>query len=98
MAQRSILLAWELVSLEPLFVTTLTSYTVISNPVATFWTCVEMLKWLGESDAGDLLLEAAETVCENGVMTRDLGGTATSAEVTNAVCAEIKHRLSKKSK
>jgi len=96
MAQRSILLAWELVSLEPLSVKILTSYTGIANPVATFWTCVEMLKWLGERDAGDLLLEVAETVCEKGIMTRDLGGTATTIEVTNAVCAEIERRVCKK--
>lgn len=57
-----------------------------------------MLKWLGERDAGDLLLEVAETVCEKGIMTRDLGGTATTVEVTNAVCAEIERRVSKKSK
>lgn len=70
----------------------------IANPVATFWTCTEMLKWLGEGEAGDLLLDIAETVCENGIMTRDLGGTATTIEVTNAVCAEIERRLGGKSK
>lgn len=71
---------------------------LVANPVATFWTCVEMLKWLGEGEAGDLLLDIAETVCENGVMTRDLGGSATTAEVTDAVCKEIERRLSSKSK
>jgi len=69
----------------------------IANPVATFWTCVEMLKWLGEGEAGDLLLDIVETVCENGITTRDLGGSATTMEVTEAVCKEIKHRLPGKS-
>lgn len=70
--------------------------TEIANPVATFWTCTEMLKWLGESDAGDRLLEIVETVCENGIMTRDLGGSATTDEVTKAVCAEIERKISGK--
>ena len=55
-----------------------------------------MLKWLGESEAGDLLLDIVETVCEKGIMTRDLGGTATTKEVTIAVCNEIERRFSGK--
>ena len=60
--------------------------------MATFWTAVEMLKWLGEDEAGDLLLDIVETVCGNGIMTKDLGGTATTVEVTTAVCEEIDRR------
>lgn len=48
-----------------------------------------MLRWLGEEPAADILLECVETVCERGVLTRDLGGTANTKEVTEAVCAEI---------
>ena len=48
-----------------------------------------MLKWLGEEKAGDALLEVVENVCERGIMTKDLGGSATTLEVTNAVCDEI---------
>jgi isocitrate/isopropylmalate dehydrogenase len=51
-----------------------------------------MLKWLGEREAGELLLDIVETVCEKGIMTRDLGGTAATNEVTAAVCAEIEKR------
>lgn len=54
-----------------------------------------MLKWLGEDAAGDLLLDIVETVCENGVMTKDLGGSATTVEVTTAVCEEIERRCKK---
>lgn len=71
---------------------------MIANPVATFWTAVEMLKWLGEGEAGDLLLDIVETVCEKGIMTKDLGGTATTVEVTNAVCDEIHRRIGGKQK
>ncbi|KAL3419267.1 tartrate dehydrogenase/decarboxylase TtuC' [Phlyctema vagabunda] len=69
----------------------------IANPVATFWTAVEMLKWLGEEEAGDLLLDIVETVCEKGIMTKDLGGSANTKEVTDAVCEEIQKRLGSKS-
>lgn len=55
-----------------------------------------MLKWLGEEKAGDILLEAVENVCEKRVMTKDLGGSATTVEVTNAVCDEIQRTLGKK--
>lgn len=54
-----------------------------------------MLTWLGEKEAADQLLDIVEAVCENGIMTKDLGGTATTVEVTNAVCDEIQNRLGK---
>lgn len=62
----------------------------LANPVGTFWTAAEMLRWLGEQAAADRLLECVENVCGNGVLTRDLGGQATTKEVTDAVCEEIK--------
>lgn len=52
-----------------------------------------MLKWLGEDKAGDILLDIVESVCEVGVVTRDLGGSATTIEVTDAVCDEIQRKL-----
>ena len=61
----------------------------IANPVATFWTAAEMLAWLGEQEAADQLMRAVETVCKKGVRTCDLGGTATTKQVTEAVIQEI---------
>ncbi len=61
----------------------------VANPVATFWTASEMLRWLGQPEAADLLMEAVENVTEGGVKTRDLGGKAGTVEVTEAVCKEI---------
>src|SRR6202165_5942303 len=58
----------------------------IANPVATFWTAVLMLEHLGEAEGARRLMSAVESVTESGVRTRDLGGTATTAEVTRAVC------------
>ncbi|OJJ00559.1 hypothetical protein ASPVEDRAFT_27283 [Aspergillus versicolor CBS 583.65] len=62
----------------------------VANPVATFWTAAEMLEWLGEKTAADKLMQCVERVCESGVLTADLGGKATTVEVTSAVVEEIK--------
>jgi tartrate dehydrogenase/decarboxylase/D-malate dehydrogenase len=62
----------------------------VANPVGTFWTCVLMLEHLGEMEAARRLMQAIERVTANEKLhTRDLGGTAMTAEVTDAVCAEI---------
>lgn len=70
----------------------------IANPVATFWTAAEMLTWLGEEEASTELMRAVEAVCVSGITTVDLGGTATTKEVTAAVVAEIKLKSSKVAK
>ncbi|CAO2653245.1 Nn.00g026560.m01.CDS01 [Neocucurbitaria sp. VM-36] len=61
----------------------------VANPVATFWTASEMLTWLGEEEAAKRMMDAVEAVTERGVATRDLGGTAGTQEVTDAVCQEL---------
>jgi tartrate dehydrogenase/decarboxylase / D-malate dehydrogenase len=62
----------------------------IANPVATFWTGAMMLEHLGEKSSADLLMRAVEQVCAAGITTPDLGGKATTAEVTNAVCQAVR--------
>jgi len=62
----------------------------IANPVATFWTAAQMLDHLGERKAADRLMRAVEQVCADGVMTPDVGGKATTQEVTDAVCEAIR--------
>ena len=62
----------------------------IANPVATFWTASLMLEHLGESPAAALLMRAVEQVCGAGIVTPDLGGRATTAEVTRAVCEAVR--------
>ncbi len=62
----------------------------IANPVATFWTASMMLDHLGEASAAALLMRAVEQVCAAGIVTPDLGGKATTAEVTQAVCKAIR--------
>jgi len=58
--------------------------------VATFWTAVQMLEHIGEPDAAKRLLAAVEKTCETGLMTPDIGGTANTQDVTDAVCDAIR--------
>ena len=63
----------------------------LANPVGTFWSCVMLLEHLGEADAAQTLMQAIEhTTADTRLHTRDLGGTATTAEVTDAVCARVR--------
>jgi tartrate dehydrogenase/decarboxylase/D-malate dehydrogenase len=62
----------------------------IANPVASFWTAAMMLEHLGESQAARALMFATEQVCASGLLTPDLGGKATTKEVTRAVCEAIR--------
>lgn len=64
----------------------------IANPVASFWTAVQMLEHLGERDAAALIMEGIESVCASGILTPDVGGTAKTADVTQAVVAFIMSR------
>ncbi len=61
----------------------------IANPVATFWTVCLMLEHLGEGDASARLMKAIEEVCAAGIMTPDVGGKATTRNVTDAVINAI---------
>src|SRR6201996_2029276 len=62
----------------------------LANPVGTFWSVVMMLEHLGEADAARLVMNAIEHVTANpSLHTGDLGGTATTAQVTDAVCKHI---------
>ncbi len=62
----------------------------IANPVATFWTASQMLDHLGEANASARLMRAVERVCADGVLTPDVGGNATTQDVTDAVCIAIR--------
>ena len=61
----------------------------VANPVATFWSAAEMLKWVGEPKAADLLMQCVEDVCRQGTLTPDLGGNCSTEQVTDAVCKHI---------
>ncbi|HZB91486.1 MAG TPA: tartrate dehydrogenase [Stellaceae bacterium] len=61
----------------------------IANPVASFWTAVQMLEHLGEAEAGRRLMRAIERVTGAGILTPDVGGKATTKDVTDAVVDAI---------
>jgi len=62
----------------------------IANPVATFWTGAMMLDHLGEPDAAARLMRAVERVTADVAFhTPDLGGKATTRQVTDAVIAAL---------
>ena len=63
----------------------------IANPIGALWTAALMLEHLGEREAAGKLMQAVEKVTESGLRTPDLGGTATTREVTTAVCEAIGH-------
>jgi len=62
----------------------------LANPVGTFWSVVMLLEHLGEHAAAARVMQAIEAVtADPSLHTRDLGGTATTAQVTAAVCARL---------
>ncbi|MGD8983821.1 MAG: tartrate dehydrogenase [Desulfobacteraceae bacterium] len=62
----------------------------IANPIATLWSVVMMLEFLGEVDASQGLMGAIEAVTSEGeVLTPDLGGEARTDEFTDAVLEKL---------
>ena len=62
----------------------------IANPIGAFWTAALMLEHLGEGGAADRLMTALGRVTAAGeTLPPDLGGRATTREVTGAVIAAI---------
>lgn len=63
----------------------------IANPVGSFWSAVMMLEHLGEGKAAARLMRAIERVTADGRLhTPDLGGSATTRAVTDAVCEALR--------
>ena len=62
----------------------------LANPIGTFWSVVMLLEHLGESAAAVTLMQAIEAVtADKKLHTRDLGGLASTAQVTAALLSEI---------
>jgi tartrate dehydrogenase/decarboxylase/D-malate dehydrogenase len=57
----------------------------LANPIGQIWTAKMMLDFLGYKEIGDLVLTAIEDSLESGVKTADLGGSATTEEVTQSI-------------
>ena len=62
----------------------------VANPIGTFWSSAMLLEHIGEPAAARAVMEAVEAATANPKLrTRDLGGNATTREVTDAVCRHI---------
>lgn len=64
----------------------------VANPCGAIWSSVLMLEALGESTAAFHLMSALETVCKEGPRTPDIGGTATTSQVGDAIVEELSAR------
>jgi tartrate dehydrogenase/decarboxylase/D-malate dehydrogenase len=63
----------------------------IANPIGQIWSGAMMLEHLGHKAAADAVMTAIERVVAEGPRTRDLGGTAATAEVGRAVAEAVAH-------
>jgi isocitrate dehydrogenase (NAD+) len=62
----------------------------IANPTALLQSAVLMLRHIGEADAAGRIDAALREVLQSGTSkTRDLGGTATTTEFTQAICRTL---------
>lgn len=62
----------------------------LANPIGTFWSVVMLLEHIGEQAAADKLMNAIESVTANPRLhTRDIGGLATTSQVTAAVIEKL---------
>jgi tartrate dehydrogenase/decarboxylase/D-malate dehydrogenase len=64
----------------------------IANPLGQIWTAKEMLDFMGYEDIGALLLTAIEDTLASGIKTGDLGGSASTNEVTEQLIANFLKR------
>lgn len=64
----------------------------IANPVGSFWTAAMMLENLGETTAAERLMAAIERLTASGLQTKDLGGSATTRDVTQWICTDIEQQ------
>src|SRR5699024_473903 len=63
----------------------------IANPMAQIWSAALMLEHLGRKDLHDAILQAIEEVLMEGkVLTLDIGGSATTVEVGDAIISKLK--------
>ncbi|MCD0503387.1 tartrate dehydrogenase [Bordetella petrii] len=63
----------------------------LANPIGTFWSVVMLLEHLGEHAAAARMMQAVESATANPALhTGDLGGQATTGQVTQAVCQHLR--------
>jgi len=64
-----------------------------ANPLATVWSASQMLDFFGHEDWGKVLIDCIEEVlCDKKVLTVDLGGNSTTAQVGDEIVRKIENR------
>jgi tartrate dehydrogenase/decarboxylase/D-malate dehydrogenase len=61
----------------------------VANPIGAIWSAALLLDHLGEAAASARVMSALEDVCRDGLRTRDLGGSAKTTEVGDAVAKNV---------
>ena len=61
----------------------------IANPIGALWSAQLMLDFLGEKSAASALMKGIEQNTSQGVMTRDLGGSASTQEFCDALLSTL---------
>ena len=61
----------------------------IANPIAAIWTAALMLEHLGRAEEAAAVVAAIKATTAAGVLTPDLGGTATTREAADAILSHI---------
>lgn len=61
----------------------------IANPYGQIWSAAIMLEHLGEKEAADNIMQAVDKSTSEGVLTVDLGGTAKTSDVADAVIKNL---------
>ncbi|GGD21605.1 isocitrate/isopropylmalate dehydrogenase family protein [Hyunsoonleella pacifica] len=61
----------------------------IANPYGQIWSAALMLEHLGEAEAANSIMKAIDKSTTQGVLTVDLGGSASTSDVADAVIANL---------
>ena len=63
----------------------------VANPSGAIWAAALLLEHAGHAGAGRRVLDALEAAISDGTKTRDLGGTATTEEMTESVIRKVRN-------
>jgi isocitrate/isopropylmalate dehydrogenase len=61
----------------------------VANPIGAILSAAMMLDHIGQDDAANRVRAAVDAALTDGVLPRDLGGSATTKEVTKAVIGNL---------
>lgn len=65
----------------------------IANPIGQIWSMKMFLDHIGEAELGAVLLQTIEEVTKNGVKTVDMGGSASTEQVTDEICRRLRTQI-----